>query len=94
MSCFQKIHNNQLPDREEGLLLIRHVDKANLLVPHPLRSLDSPALLKQGSEVFPSHLGTQFTDIELNHLLNGSGTRLENTYNNILIKSTNLFRLD
>ena len=79
MSCFQKIHNNQLPDREEGLLLIRHVDKANLLVPHPLRSLDSPALLKQGSEVFPSHLGTQFTDIELNHLLNGSGTRLENT---------------
>ena len=78
------LHNNPLPNRLEGLLLIGHVDKANLLVPHPLRSLDSPALLKQGPEVFPGHLGSQFTDIKLHHLFWGSRTPLENTFNNIL----------
>ena len=66
---------NQLPDRQEGFLLIGHVDETYILVPHPLRSLDSPALLKQGLEIVPSHRVTQFTDEQLHHLYCGMGIR-------------------
>ena len=56
-----------VPDRQEGLLLIRHVDEADVLAMDPVGAVHRAGLLEQAPQVLARHLITQLAHEYFHH---------------------------